>query len=156
MVITERQRIVPGEPLAEGTWLRTGWMQDTADRKSISAFERSFRSWLRETKHDSADREGCLKKTLKNLKKLLKNPLTKAKVCGIIYRLSWRRHRNRINNAWKAELQKTFWKKLQKLLKNPLTNRKKCGIIYKLSARTGTSESIIENWTARACVFRNT
>ena len=153
MVITERQRIVPGEPWMDGIQMCTGG--DTTEEESISAFRRSVKAWLRENKVKGQTAKAA-KKTLKNLKKLLKNPLTKRKVCGIIYRLSWRRHRNRINNAWKAELQKTFWKKLQKLLKNPLTNGKKCGIIYKLSTRTGTSESIIENWTARACVFRNT
>ena len=83
-------------------------------------------------------------KTLKNLKKLLKNPLTKRTVCGIIYGRLEKGCRNHTKSLLEKLIRKNF-EKIKKLSKKYLTNEKKCGIIYKLSTETRTSKSIIEN-----------
>ena len=100
----------------------------------------------------SGGRLDASRKNFEKSQKTFEKPLDKTEGLWYNIRAPWERHKKPHKNAWMMRAFEKTFKKLEKLSKNPLTNEKECGIIYKLSAGTGTSESIIENWTARAYV----
>ena len=88
--------------------------------QSSSALKRTFGTLERWKEVTSLDGGMRHEKTLKNLKKLLKNLLTNQEVCGIIYGLPWRRVANRRSWQFARAIERKKFEKTKKTFEKPL------------------------------------